>query len=164
MNRRTTLTLATITLLGLAVATALPQAGLAQSDPLIGTWKINLAKSKYTPGPAPRSGTTTFEAVGQGLRITAEGIDAQGKPTKLDFGVTFTDGKSYPITGSPDYDAASYSRVNSSTMDSTRTKAGKAVQTTSSVISADGKTRTLTTTGVNANGQQINNVAFYEKQ
>src|SRR3989442_70870 len=64
MNRRTFTTTA---LLGLAVATALPQAGLAQSNPLIGTWKLNLAKSKYSPGPPPRSGTSIWEAVGQGL-------------------------------------------------------------------------------------------------
>jgi hypothetical protein len=89
MNRRTFTTMA---LLGLALSTALPQAGIAQSNPLIGTWKIDLAKSKYSPGPAPRSGSTTFEAVGQVLKITAENTDAQGKPTKVDFGVISFDG------------------------------------------------------------------------
>jgi len=160
MNRRA---LTTMALFFLAV-TALPQCGFAQGNPLIGTWKINLTKSKYSPGPPPTSGTTIFEAVGQGIRITADGIDAQGKPTKLNFGVVHFDGKPYPITGTPDYDAATYKQVNNSTMESTRTKAGKVVQTTTSAISADGKTRTLTTTGVNEKGQQISNVAFYKKQ
>jgi hypothetical protein len=161
MNRRTFTTMA---LLGLALPTALPQAGIAQSNPLIGTWKINLAKSKYSPGPAPRSGTTIFEAVGQGLKITAEGIDAQGKPTKTDFGAISFDGKSYPVTGAPAYDASSYKQVNASTFESTRTKAGKVIQTVTIVLSADGKSRTVTTTGVDEKGQQINNVAFYDKQ
>jgi hypothetical protein len=163
MNPRT-LTTMTLAFFVFLFATTLPQLGFSQSNPLIGTWKINLAKSKYTPGPAPKSGTTTFEAVGQGLRITAELIDAQGNPIKVDYGVIFTDGKSYLITGSPDYDAATYKQVTNSTMESIRTKDGKAVQTATVVVSADGKTRTLTTTGVNASGQPVNSVAFYEKQ
>ena len=162
MNRRT---FTTIALLGLAVATALPQAGLAQSaDPLIGTWKLNLTKSKYSPGPPPRSNTVIFEAVGQGLRATAEGIDAEGKPTKAVFGPWFSDGKSYPITGSPAFDAASYKQVNASTSESTRTKAGRVVQTTTLVLSADGKSFTFTATGADERGQQINNVVVFEKQ
>ena len=161
MNRRTFTTMA---LLGLAVATALPQAGLAQNNPRIGTWKLNLAKSKYSPGPPPRSNTAIFEAVGQGLRATAEGIDAEGKPTKAVFGPWFSDGKSYPITGSPAFDAASYKQVNASTSESTRTKAGRVVQTTTLVLSADGKSFTFTATGVDEKGQQINNVSVWEKQ
>ena len=160
MNRRT---FTTIALLGLAVATALPQAGLAQNNPRIGTWKLNLAKSKYSPGPPPRSNTAIFEAVGQGLRATAEGIDAEGKPTKAVFGPWFSDGKSYPITGSPAFDAASYKQVNASTSESTRTKAGRVVQTTTLVLSADGKSFTFTATGVDEKGQQINNVSVWEK-
>jgi hypothetical protein len=161
MNRRTFTTMA---LLGLVLPTALPQAGIAQSNPLIGTWKINLAKSKYSPGPAPRSGTTIFEAIGQGLKITAEGNDAQGNPTKVNFGVISFDGKSYPVTGAPAYDASSYKQVNASTFEGTRTKAGKVVQTITIVLSADGKSRTVTTTGVDEKGQQINDVAIYDKQ
>ena len=161
MNRRTFTTMA---LLGLAVATALPQAGLAQNNPRIGTWKLNLAKSKYSPGPPPRSNTAIFEAVGQGLRATAEGIDAEGKPTKAVFGPWFSDGKSYPITGSPAFDAASYKQVNASTSESTRTKAGRVVQTTTLVLSADGKSFAFTATGVDERGQQINNVSVWERQ
>jgi hypothetical protein len=74
------------------------------------------------------------------------------------------DGKSYPVMGARGYDAASYKIVNDSTDEITRTKLGKVVQTVTEVLSADGKTVTFTTRGVNANGQQINNVAIYEKQ
>ena len=161
MNRRTFTTKA---LLGLAVATALPQAGLAQSNPEIGTWKLNLAKSKYSPGPPPRSNTAIWEAVGQGVRVTAEGIDAQGNPMKAVFGPNFSDGKSYPITGSPAYDSASTKQVNASTFESTRTKAGRVVQTATTVFSADGKSFSVTTTGVDEKGQQINNVTVFDKQ
>jgi len=150
-------------LLFLALATALPQIGFAQTI-MVGTWKLNLTKSKYSPGPAPKSSTIIFEAVGQGFRGTIEGIDAQGNPTKAVFGVFFLDGKSHPVTGFPAYDAVSIKQINDSTWECTRTKAGKVVQIGTDEISADGKTRTLTTTGVNENGQHINNVAVYDKQ
>jgi hypothetical protein len=161
MNRRT---LTTMALLGLAGATAFPNIGLAQNNPVIGTWKLTLAKSQFSPGPPPKSSTLTFETAGEGISTTNEGINAQGIPTKGVFGVYFLDGKSYPVTGVPDFDASTYKQVNGSTMEYTRIKAGKAVQTGTRVLSADGKTLTFTTTGVNANGQQINTVAVYEKQ
>jgi uncharacterized protein YcnI len=163
MNRRT---LTTMALLSLAVVltTALPQIGFTQSSMPSGTWKLNLTKSKFIPGPAPKSSTLTYETVGQGFRATNEGIDAQGNPTKGVFGVYLYDGKSYPVTGVPDFDASTYKIVNESTVEMTRTKAGKAAQTQTRVISADGKTLTFTATGINANGQQINNVSVYDKQ
>jgi hypothetical protein len=163
MTRRRTLTLTTMALLGLAVA-ALPQVGFAQSNSSVGTWKLNLAKSTYSPGPLPRSLTRISEAVGQGFKSTFEGIDAQGNPIKAVFGVYLYDGKPYPVTGVPSYDAASYKRVNDSTVEITVTKAGKVVSTTTMVVSADGRTLTDTSTGVNANGQQVNNVSVYDKQ
>ena len=95
MNRRT---LTTMALLGLAVTTALPQAGFAQTNPRIGNWKLNLAKSTYSPGPAPRSSTFNFQMEGQNLKNTVEGIDAEGKPTKAVF-IHIYDGKPYPTTG-----------------------------------------------------------------
>jgi hypothetical protein len=163
MNRRITLMLTGLMFLGLATA-ASSNLGFAQSNPLTGTWKLNLAKSKYSPGPPPRSSTVIWEAVGQGLRIRGEGVDAQGKPTKTDSGVFFYDGKSYPTTGNPDYDASSYKQVNASTFEFTRIKAGKVVQTTTTVLSADGKSRTNTQTGVDEKGQRINNVYVWDKQ
>jgi hypothetical protein len=136
----------------------------AQSNLLGATWKLNLAKSQFSPGPAPRSSTLTYEAVGQGFRATNEGVDAQGNPTKGVFGVYFYDGKSYPVTGVPAYDASSYKLINDTTAEMTRTKAGKVIQTAIRVLAADGKTLTFTTTGLNANGQHINDFAVYENQ
>jgi hypothetical protein len=164
MNRRTTLTLMTMALLAVVSATALTQIGFAQSNSIVGTWKVNLAKSTYSPGPPPRSQTLSYEAVGQGIRVTADGIDAQGNPTKVVFGPFFFDGKPYPVTGTAAFDASSYKIVNDSTVEATRTKAGKVVQTLTRVLSADGTTLTNTSTGVGATGQQINNVAVFDKQ
>jgi hypothetical protein len=165
MNRRTTLTLTSMALvLAALLATATPKIGFAQSNLAGTTWKLNLAKSKFNPGPAPGSATVAYEAVGQGLRATAEGVDAQGNPTKAVFGPYFYDGKSYPVAGVPAYDATSNKIINDSTVEMTRTKAGKVILTTTRVLSADGKTLTFTTTGLNANGQQLNDVAVYDKQ
>jgi len=162
MNRRTTLTL-TMGLLSLAFATAEPRAGFAQSNTLIGTWKLNLAKTKDSPGPPPRSQTLVYQAEGQGLRVTVDTVDAQGNAAKASF-TLFFDGKSYPVTGLPDWDASTYRQVNVSTTESTRTKGGKEVQTATRVVSADGKTLTITASGVDANGRQINNVDVYDKE
>jgi hypothetical protein len=152
-----------VTLLGLAIV-ALPQVGFAQSvNPWVGTWKLNLAKSTYSPGPGPRSQTMTAEAVGQGLRFTTEGINAQGNSAKGII-MAFDDGKFYPVTGVPGYDAQASKVVSESTAWGIRTKAGKVVQTLITELSADGKTWTLTIAGVNANGQPLNDVIVMEKQ
>jgi phage tail sheath gpL-like len=162
MNRRA---LTTIVLLCSAVvfAAVLPPIAFAQNNPFVGTWKFNLEKSKYL-GAAPKSITSIIEAVGQGLRATVELIDAQGNAAKVDYGVFFLDGKSYPIVGSPAFDAASYKLVNDHTIEITRTKAGKVVRTSTRVVAADGKTSTVTTTSVDANGQQRSDVAVEDKQ
>jgi hypothetical protein len=99
MNRHTALFLTTIALLNAVVVliTVVPQVGFAQTNQPAGTWKLNLAKSKFSPGPPPRSQTLTYETVGQGFRATNEGIDTQGNPMNGFFGVYFYDGKSYPI-------------------------------------------------------------------
>jgi hypothetical protein len=166
MNRRITFTLTSMAVLFLAaiLATAVPKVVFAQSNLLGATWKLNLSKSKFNPGPAPTSSTLTYEAAGQGFRATNEGVDAQGNPTKGVFGVYFYDGKPYPVAGVPAYDASSYKLINDTTAEMTRTKAGKVIQTSIRVLAADGKTLTFTTTGLNANGQQINDFAVYEKQ
>lgn len=163
MNRRTLTTMA-FAFLAVLITAAIPHASFAQSNPLIGTWKINLTKSSFSPGPAPKSSTLIFEAVGQNFRATNENISAQGDTTKSVFGPYSYDGKSYPITGVPSYDASSYKIVNDTTVELTRMKAGKVVQTGTRMLSADGKTVTFTMTGVNANGERVNDVIVYDKQ
>jgi hypothetical protein len=139
------------------------QSGFAQGDPLLGTWVLNVAKSKYTPGPPPKEQTTIFEAAGQGLKVTTNGIDSTGKPIMMTFTANY-DGKDYPVTGNPDWDMVSLKRINANTVEFTRKRAGKVVQTATGVVSKDGQIRTLTATGVNAQGQKIHNVAVYDKK
>ena len=161
MNRRTVTTTA---LLGLAIA-ALPQVGFAQSDPWLGTWQLNLAKSKYSPGPPPKSQTAKIEAEGQNHKVTVTGIDAAGKPTSGGFTRIF-DGVSHAAANpnNPLFDAASITKVDSNTVIISRTKAGKLVQTVTTGVSQDGKTMTISTTGIDANGRPINDISVLEKQ
>ena len=163
MNRRTMLTFATTALFSGFVLSVSPHLGFAQSTSA-GMWKLNLAKSTFTPGPPPRGSTLTFQAQGQSLTATVEGINAQGNPTKVVHGPYLYDGKPYPVTGAPGYDSASYKILSDSTDEIVRTKAGKVVQTVTEVLSEDGKTLTFTIKGVNPNGPLIDNVAVYEKQ
>jgi hypothetical protein len=165
MNRRTTLTSIALVFLAAALLTAAPKIGLSQSNPLVGTWKLNLAKSKFSGSPPPRSTTLTFAGEGENLTNTAETIDAQGQTIKIVF-MHIYDGKPHPTTGVPGgiYDTTTYNRVDAYTVNFVRSKDGKAVQSGSNVVSADGKTLTVTSAGIGANGQQINSFAVYEKQ
>jgi hypothetical protein len=135
----------------------------AQSDPQVGVWKLNVAKSKYSPGPVPKSATTTIEAVGAGTKVVVDQTMADGTARHWEFTANY-DGKDSPVTGNPDVDTVARTRLNGTTVQTISKKAGKVVTTQTSAVSSDGKTRTVTTKGVNASGQQIHNVAIYEKQ
>ena len=100
MNRRSMLSLTAMALLAIVFATALPQAGLAQSNPWLGMWKLNLAKSTYAPGQAPRSSTYNFQGEGANLTNTIEAVNAAGNATKQ-VAMHIYDGQSHPVTGSP---------------------------------------------------------------
>jgi hypothetical protein len=150
------------------VAISVPQTAFAQSNPLfnsvIGTWKLNLAKSTYSPGPPPRSRTLILQAEGQALGGNFEFVDAQGNTTKGALPLLSNDGKFRPVAGDLAYDASADKVVDNSTAWILRTKGGKVVQTLIAVVSADGKTNTITTTAVTADGRLINDVSVYEKQ
>jgi hypothetical protein len=148
-------------MLGLLVLVV--QSAWAQSDPFIGTWKLNIAKSKFVPGPAPQSQTSVYEAAGQGVKVSTQGVNAAGQPTKTEFTANY-DGKDYPVTGNPDWDQTSLKRVNANTVEITRKRMGKVVQTGTNVVSADGKTRTVTMKGTNSKGEAVDTVSVYDKQ
>src|SRR5215813_9140861 len=137
--------------------------GFAQTDPIIGTWKLNLANSKYSPGPPPKSQMLTYEAVGQGVKVTVKGADAEGKPIDFQYTANY-DGKDYTVTGNPNYDAITLKRIDAYKVESTRKKGGKVVSTSTRIISKDGRTLTITTKGVNAKGEKIGSATVYEKQ
>lgn len=131
------------------------------SDPLIGTWKLNAAKSK---GSTLKSGTTKVEKDGDGVKLTVEMMPADGPVYKWTFSAKF-DGKDNPVTGNSPYgDTVAIERVDAHTFHLTSKRGGKVSATQTIVVSADGKTRTTTTKGTDAKGQPIDSVALYEKQ
>jgi hypothetical protein len=148
-----------------AFSTALAGAALAQAaDPQIGTWKLNVAKSTFNPGPAPKSATTKIEAAGAGAKLIVDSTAADGTARHWEFTANY-DGKDVPVVGNnPDADTVARTRVNANTVQTVSKKAGKVVTTQQSTVSADSKTRTVTTKGVNAAGKTVDNVAVYERQ
>jgi hypothetical protein len=148
-----------------AIAFAASTSGLiAQvADPVTGRWELNVAKSKFTPGPLPRSQTRTYEVTGQQLKSVQKGVDAEGKPTLVQFTANF-DGKDYPYTGSPDFDTLAVTRVDKSTISFTQKRAGKVALTGTTVISKDGKTMTISGKGTNAKDQPMDVTFVFEKR
>lgn len=134
----------------------------AQGDPGVGTWKLNLTKSKYNAGTAPKSATVVVAAAGQGIKISSDAVLADGSSRKISYTANY-DGKDMLVMGTPDYDMVAITR-NGNTITGTRKKGGKQVQTFTTVVSADGKTRTTTTTGTDAKGQRVDNAQVYDKQ
>lgn len=133
------------------------------ADKFFGTWKLNLAQSKFSPGPGPKAITVTIEKAGSGFKLTATGTNGDGTPLNTSYTATY-DGKDSPVTGSTDYDAVAVTMIDANTRHTVRKKAGKEVQTVHSVLSADGKHYTSTTTGVNARGEKVESVAVYDRQ
>ena len=130
------------------------------SDPLIGTWKMNIEKSK-----APlKSGTTTIEAVGSGVKWDVELVGTDGTTFRWSFTGNY-DGKDNPVTGNSPYgNVAALTRVDANTVRVTSKQDGKVMTTSTIVVSAEGKTRTSSTKGTDAKGQAVDSMSFYEKQ
>ncbi len=147
----------------LGLSAFLIDASFAQSDPQVGTWKLNLAKSKYTPGPVPKSGTTKIEAAGAGAKVVVDQALPDGTMRHYEFTANY-DGKDSPVTGNPETDTVARTRIDANTVQTVSKKGGKVTTTQTSAVSSDGKTRTVTTKGTNAAGQQVSNVAVYERQ
>jgi len=148
----------------LALGLASPQT-FAQGEIRVGTWDLNLAKSTFSPGPPPRRQTLTFRPAGPQWMALLQGIDASGTPINPDMNnlaITF-DGKDHP-TATVDYDTTAWKRTTGNNYEVIRKKAGKIVLISTNEISSDGKTMTITTKGVNANGQTVHNVRVYDKR
>jgi hypothetical protein len=147
------------------VTALLGGAVLAQgTDSQVGSWKLNVAKSKYSPGPAPKSATTKIEAAGAGTKVIVDQTLSDGTTRHYEFTANY-DGKDSPVVGNnPDADMVARTRINKNTIQTISKKGGKVTTTQTSTVSADGKTRTVTTKGKNAAGQAVNNVAVYDRQ
>lgn len=133
------------------------------TDPYVGTWTLDVAKSTYKPGPAPKSTTVVVEAAGQGLKVSVDAVGADGTPMKWGY-TSMRDGKDAPVTGNPNYDTVALTQATPTNATAIYKKAGKVVITSKSSVSADGKTLTLTSTGTDPKGQAVNNVSVYTKK
>ena len=146
------------------LALALVVSGTANAaDNWVGTWKLNAANSKYSPGSAPKSNTAKIEATEGGIKAATNGIGADDKPTHTEFQAKF-DGKDYAYTGSGGNDTISLKRIDDFTYVATLKSKGKAMLTSKNVISKDGKTRTQTQTGTDAQGRTVNNTVVWDRQ
>ena len=132
-------------------------------DPVLGTWVLNVGKSKFSPGPAPKSQTRTYVVAGDKIAATFDGVGADGKAMKVDF-TALADGKDYPYKGDPTADAISFHRIDANTVDASVKKGGKEVHHAKRVISKDGKTMTVTMTGKDAKGQAMHNVLVFDRK
>jgi hypothetical protein len=151
-------------LAGILVVAGSSPAWAQANDPQYGTWKLNLAKSKYSPGPAPKEGTVTIEAAGPGRKVSVAGVASDGTPVKWGYSGNF-DGKEIPITGNnPDADVVILKRVSANAIRTTNKQAGKRTLVNCVSVSADGKTLTVATSGVNGKRQQVRNTQVFDRQ
>jgi hypothetical protein len=148
-------------LLGLAVFFGSALVAAAQ-DPNMGTWKLNEAKSHFAKG-ATKNHTVVYEMAGDDTKVTVDGTDGSGNAVHNEWTGKF-DGKYYAVSGDPTSDMRMYRRVNKRTLAIHAKKDGKATLNGTITVSRNGKTRTVTTSGRNAQGRWVTNTAVYDKQ
>jgi hypothetical protein len=154
MRRRTILLTLAACFMGATAALA--------ADANVGTWKLDSAKSKFTTGTA-KNDTVIIEVAGDNMKVTVDGTDADGKPAHNMWTGKF-DGKDYAVTGDPASDMRSYTMVNDQTWTLAQKMGGKVTTTGRIVVSADGKSRTVTITGTDPHGMKVASTAVYDKQ
>jgi len=154
MNAKAILLTMVLCLFGVSVCYA--------SDANMGTWKLNEAKSTLAPG-TPKNTMVVYAVAGDEVQVTVDGVDGAGKPAHNEWKGKF-DGKDYPVTGDPTTDTRSYKKSGSHTLKLTNKKGGKTTISGNVVVSVDGKSRTVTLSGTDANGKKISSTAVYDKQ
>jgi hypothetical protein len=147
----------------LIVGMAITAIAVFAADHSLGTWKLNMEKSKFSPSAPVKSLTSTREASDGGVKVTTTGEQANGTPINASYTAKY-DGNRYPVTGAP-YDTIAITQANADTLTATLKNTGtKYSATARSVISKDGKTMITTTQGNNAEGNPISFTMVYEKQ
>ena len=144
---------------GAVVGAQAPPPYVAARDPAVGTWRLNLQKSKSYPGPAPQSETRSYEADGDFLKCTIRRVDGKGRAETIVYKANYDN--PYPVTGSTDYDAIKMTRIDDRTAESVLSHAGRVFGIARRVLAANRMTMTIT---LRREGEVLmNNVAFYER-
>ncbi len=138
---------------------------ISQMDnPHLGTWKLNPARSKYNAGSPPKSGSTKIEPAGAGVKYTVEQTLADGTSRHWEFTANY-DGKDVRVSGeNPLGNTVALTRVDASTVRIVSKQDGKPTVTQTSVVSSDGKARTVTTKGTSPSGEAVDGTIVYERQ
>jgi hypothetical protein len=131
-------------------------------DAMMGTWKLNESKSKLSPN-MPKNTTVVYQAMGDNMKVTIDGTDSAGKPTHNEWMGKF-DGKDYPVTGDPNSNMRSYTKIDDRTLGFNVRKGGERTTSGRIVVSADGKSRTVTVSGTDPSGKKFSSTAVYDKQ
>ena len=150
-----------VILLSLAVLFVSATVCLAD-NPHMGTWKLNEAKSKFSKG-ATKNTTVVYEAAGDSVKVIVDGVDGAGSPSHNEWTGKF-DGKWYAVTGDPTSDMRSYRKINNQTLALTGKKDGKVTLNGRITVTANGRTRTVTTTAAGPKGKRVSNRAVYDKE
>jgi len=146
---------------GLALLLSVAAGAMCFANPTAGTWKLNESKSKFGEG-ANKGQTVVWSTVGDQEKVTVDGTDASGKKMHTEW-TGKLDGKDYPLTGDATSDTRAFKKTDEKTIEITSKKDGKVVGTGTIVVSADGKTRTVTTSMTNAKGEKVTTTAVYDK-
>jgi hypothetical protein len=132
------------------------------ADPVAGTWFLNLAKSRYSPGPPPRSQTRTYTEEKDGIKAVVITVYKNGNTDTVYYPANY-DGKEHPVLGAPDRDGIVMKRIDEYTAESILTHAGKTIGVARRTVSPDGRTMTITYKG-DSGGESVNNTAVYERK
>jgi hypothetical protein len=161
MRNTVTASLAALLLLaGIAVASS----ARAADDPSNGTWKLNLAKSKFSPGPALKSSTATIKIENGIETYSADSVDAAGNAIHGAFTVKVDGIADAPLTGVPYADSISVKQINSTHLVAKLKKGGKLMVTVHVVVDPEKMIRTVTYSGKNADGKEVHDVLVFDMQ
>ena len=137
---------------------------LAQAqEAFYGLWKVDLSKSKYSPGPAPKSNMKKYEPWQDGFKATQDMVNAKGEKVHVEV-IAKVDGKDYPGKGSPDADTYAFKRIDAHSYEVTQKKDGKVTIVAKMTVAADGKSRSIVQTGKNSKGEPVNNQIYWDRQ
>jgi hypothetical protein len=158
MGRSSGIVIAGLVCLGLVAVTS----GVQAQDKIAGTWKLNVAKSKFDPGPAPKSMTVTYTPTGDTMKIAVELVPADGAKQHWEMSGKY-DGSDNKMTGNPMADTVAFKRIDANTTESTFKQAGKVVVTNRRTLSADGKTLRIESKGTTAEGKPQHDTQVFER-